>query len=75
MRDQISADAVARHEGERGLEEIQPAQRRELVEHHQQLMLAALGRIALQALGQAAADLVQDQPDQRLGAGNIRRAE
>ena len=33
LRDEEAADAVARHEGQGRLEEIEPAQRRELVEH------------------------------------------
>ena len=42
LGDQIGADAIAGHEGERRLEEVEPSQRRKLVEHHQQLVLAAL---------------------------------
>src|SRR3546814_7613548 len=37
LRDQESAHAVSGHEGEAGLEEIQTTERRELVEHHQEL--------------------------------------
>src|SRR3546814_6026019 len=33
LGDQVCADAVARHEGERGLEKIEPPQRRKLVQH------------------------------------------
>src|SRR3546814_5681233 len=33
LRDQVGADAVAGHEGERGLEEVEPSERGELVEH------------------------------------------
>lgn len=73
LGDQVGADAVPGHEGQGRLEEIQPSKRWKLVEHHQQLMLAALGRISLQALGQAAADLVEHKPHQRLGAGDVGR--
>ena len=50
LRDQIGADAVSRHERKRRLEEVEPAQRRKLVEHHQQLVLAALARDRLRAV-------------------------
>ena len=73
LRDQVGADAVAGHEGERRLEEIEPSERRELVEHHQELVLAALPGIAFQPLGQPAADLVEDQAHQRLGPRDVRR--
>jgi hypothetical protein len=70
LRDQEALEAVARHEGQRALEEVEPAERRKLVEHQQQPMAPALG---LQILGQAAADLVEDQADQRLGAVDVGR--
>ena len=35
-------------------------------------MLAALGRVAFEALGQATADLVEHQPHQRFGPGDVR---
>ena len=50
LRDQEALEAVARHEGKRGLEEIEPPQRRELVEHQQQAMPSAL---RLELLGQS----------------------
>ena len=40
LRDQEALQAVAGHEGERALEEVEPAERRELVEHQQQPMPA-----------------------------------
>src|SRR5271156_4983097 len=33
LRDQESPKPVGRHEGKRGLEEVQPTERRELIEH------------------------------------------
>ncbi|KAG1256489.1 hypothetical protein G6F66_014809 [Rhizopus arrhizus] len=45
LRDEKTADAVARHEGQCRLEEVEPAQGREFVEH-QQLLVAALDAIA-----------------------------
>src|SRR3546814_7795289 len=36
LRDQESLDTIARHEGERALEEIQPSERRKFVEHQKQ---------------------------------------
>ena len=41
LRDQEALQAVARHERERALEEIEPAERREFVEHQQQAMPSA----------------------------------
>src|SRR3546814_6213028 len=72
LRDQESAHAVSGHEGEAGLEEIQTTERRELVEHHQELVFAALGAICLELLGQPAPDLVEDQAHERLGPRNVR---
>src|SRR3546814_18830576 len=43
LRDQESAHAVSGPEGEAGLEEIQATERRELVEHHRELVFAAMG--------------------------------
>src|SRR3546814_10718400 len=69
--DVCSSDLVARHEGERGLEKIEPPQRRKLVQHHQQLVLAAFLGVAFEPFGQASTDLVQHQPDQRLGTADV----
>src|ERR1700681_3894445 len=41
--DQKTLEAVAGHEGERGLKKIQPAERRKLVEHEQQTSARRLG--------------------------------
>src|SRR5690606_12413570 len=41
LGNQIGADSIAGHERQRRLEKVQAAERRKLVEHHQQLMLAA----------------------------------
>src|SRR3546814_7341248 len=70
LGDQVCADAVARHEGERGLEKLEPPQRRKLVQHHQQLVLAASLGVAFEPFGQASTDLVQHQPDKRLGTSS-----
>ncbi len=37
LRNEIGPDAIARHEGQRRLKEIQSPQRRKLVQHQQQL--------------------------------------
>jgi hypothetical protein len=59
-----------RHERKRRLEEIEQSKSRKLVEHEQQPMPASLG---LEVLGEtAAADLVEDQSHQRLGAADVR---
>jgi len=55
LRDQERFQPVAGHEGERGLEEVEPPERRELVEHKEEPVLAFL---VFKLLGQASADLV-----------------
>src|SRR3546814_6275054 len=67
LGDQIDPDPVARHEGKARLEEIQTAERRKFVEHHQELMLAFPHPVGIQLLGQATADLVEHQTHKRLG--------
>src|SRR3569623_13495 len=58
LRDQENAHAVAREKGEAGLEEVEPAQCRKLIEHHQQTVTAlrAFGILAgtTQIQGEAA---------------------
>ena len=44
LGDQIGADAIARHERKRALEEVKPPQRRKLVQHHEELAAASCGR-------------------------------
>ncbi|MNI39454.1 hypothetical protein D3C73_936360 [compost metagenome] len=73
LRDQIGANAVAGHEGERRLEEVQPPKSGKLIEHHQQVVPPALLRIALEPFGQTPSDLVEDQTDEGLGAADVRR--
>ncbi|MNV14704.1 hypothetical protein D3C71_1054010 [compost metagenome] len=73
LSDEKAADAVAGHEGKRGLEEVQAAQRRKLVEHQQQLVAAGDAVGAVKRFGEPPPDLVEDQPDQRLGAADVRR--
>ena len=65
LRDQEALDLVASHEGQRRLEEVEPAFRRELVEHHEHLV--APGRRS-EILGQPPPDLIEHEPDQRPGA-------
>ena len=61
LRDEVGADAIASHEGERRLEEVESPEGRKLVQHHQELMPRPLAGIACELLRQAAADLVQHQ--------------
>ena len=70
LGDEEALQAVAGHEGERALEEVETAERRKLVEHEQQPMPAAL---RVQFLGEAPADLIEDQADQRLGPADVGR--
>ena len=65
LGDEEGFHAVAGHEGERAFEEVEAAESRKLVEHHQHAVPPGLG---VQILGQAATDLVEHKPDQRLGA-------
>jgi hypothetical protein len=67
LRYQERLQSVTGHEGQGALEEIQPAQRREFVEHEQQAVPLAL---RVQIFGQAPPDLIEDQPDQWLGPAN-----
>src|SRR6185295_19675913 len=63
-------EAVAGHEGERGLEEIKPSKRRKLIEHEQEPMPTSSG---LEILGETTPDLVEDQSHQGLGPTDVRR--
>ncbi len=74
LRDEEAADAVARHEGQRRLEEVQAAQRRELVEHQQQLVAALDAVAAVERFGEPPPDLVEDQADERLRAAKCPKA-
>ena len=68
LRDQEALQAVARHEGQRALEEVEPPQGGKLVQHHQHAVTPVFG---VQVFGQAAPDLVEHQADQRLRAGDV----
>src|SRR3546814_2332632 len=72
LGDQEGAHAVAGHEGQAGLEEVEPSERRKLVEHHEELMLGWPARLfGVELFGESAADLVEDQADQRLGPADV----
>src|SRR3546814_276780 len=73
LGDQESADAITGHEGKRTLEEVQTAERRELVEHHQKLMLASLRWVSVELLGQPTPDLIENEANEWLCPRNIRR--
>src|SRR3546814_17803566 len=72
LGDEESAHAIAGHEGETGFEEVEPSERRKLVEHHQQLMAAHARCVIVELLGEPAPDLVEDQADERPGAVDVR---
>src|SRR3546814_2508732 len=75
LGDQEGPHAVARQEGQAGLEEVQPAERGKLVEHQEEpvtLGFCVIAAASVQPLCQAPPDLVQDQADQRLGAADVR---
>ncbi|MDT4862311.1 hypothetical protein FQZ97_969560 [compost metagenome] len=73
LRDQERAQAVAGHECQGRLEEVQTPQRGELVKHQQQLVTPLHAIAAVERFGQTPTDLVEDQPDQRFGAIDVRR--
>ena len=68
LSDQEGAQPVTRHEGQGALKEVEPAERGKLVEHQQDLSAAIAIDLAVQLLGQPAAYLVENEPDERLGA-------
>ena len=73
LRNQEGTQTVARHEGQGRLEEVETAQRRELIKHQQQLVLAFHAIGTVERFGEPPTNLVQDQSDQRLGAADVRR--
>src|SRR3546814_6270706 len=75
LRDQEGAHAIARHESQARLEEIEPPERGELVEHHQQPVLAVVGAIGVELLGQPPPDLVEHEAHERLGPRDVRRRD
>src|SRR3546814_14105148 len=75
LGDQKGSNAVTGHEGEAGFEEIQAAERRELVQHHQQTVALRVICGLIQPRRQATPDLVEDQTDQWLGAADVRRRD
>src|SRR3546814_13043839 len=60
LGDQKGSNAVTGHEGEAGFEEIQAAERRELVQHHQQTVALRVICGLIQPLRQATPDLVEE---------------
>ena len=69
LGDEETLQPVAGHEGEGALEEVEPPERRELVEHKKQAVLAGL---CVQLLRQPPPNLVQDQAHKGLGARDVR---
>lgn len=60
LSDQKGLEAISCHEGQRALEEIEPSQRGELVQHQQDAVPLA---VHLKFFGQAPPDLIEDQAD------------
>src|SRR3546814_15733789 len=75
LRDQEGAHAIARHESQARLEEIEPPERGELVEHHQQPVLAVVGAIGVEFLGQPPPDLVEHEAHERSAPRDVGRSE
>src|ERR1700676_1582295 len=59
LRDEESAQAIAGQEREWGLEEVEPAERREFVEHQQQPVSARDAVGPVQRFGQTSSDLIE----------------
>ena len=70
LRHQERAHAVAGEEGQRRLEEVEPAERGELVEHQQEPS-ARRGAVGGQRLGEAASDLIEDQAHEGTRARDV----
>src|SRR3546814_8112889 len=70
LGDEEGLDPIASHEGECAFKEIEPPERRKFIEHQQQPMRTAFG---VELLGQAPADLVEDQANERLGTADVDR--
>src|SRR3546814_3509805 len=68
LGDEEGLDPIASHEGECAFKEIEPPERRKFIEHQQQPMRTAFG---VELLGQAPADLVEDQANERLGTADV----
>ena len=71
LGDQERPHAVAGQEGERGLEEVEPPERRELVQHEQEPGPGAARGDFGQRLGEPAGDLVEDQAHERPRARDV----
>ena len=72
LRDQEALQAIACHEGQRGFEKVEPAQRWELVEHQEEPVSSTF---CIQVFGQAAANLIENEAHQRLGPADVRRRD
>ncbi|MNI24541.1 hypothetical protein D3C73_781650 [compost metagenome] len=74
LGDEHDFDAVAAHQPQRFLEEAQPAQKRELVHHHQKpVAFGAPGGVTPLVSGQRLRRRVEEQPDQRPKRRGVRR--
>jgi len=72
LRNQEGAHPVTGKESETSLEEVQPSERGEFVEHHQQPVATGLV-LGMELFGETLTDLVEDKADQRLGATDVGR--
>jgi hypothetical protein len=68
LGDEETLEAVARHKNQCRLEEIKTTERREFAEHPEDAVPAAL---CVQFLRQAAANLVEDQANQRFRPADV----
>jgi hypothetical protein len=68
LRNEEGFQAVACHEGERRLEEVEPPERRKLVEHEEHAVASGFG---IELFGQSPSNLVEHQAHERLGAADV----
>ena len=60
LRNEIGPDAIARHEGQRGLKEVQTSKCWKFIQYQEQLA-ARLALLAFEGFSEPAANLVEDQ--------------
>src|SRR5581483_1054604 len=65
LSDEQALDPITTNECEGGLEEVEPAEAGKLVEQHEQPVLGSSVVAELHRFGEAPADLIEHEPDER----------
>src|SRR6202000_2868565 len=68
LRDEETTNPVTGHESKLALEEVEPAESCEFIEHEQQSLLAPIG---IQAFGKSSPNLIDQEPHQRFCPSDI----